>query len=154
MSRFPDTIKRLHRYLPVFVPTAVVLALILWLTLAPHPVGDMEVPWFEGVDKVVHSIMFFALTLTALFDEMRMKGWNAVRLPLISMTVVAGGVIGCIIEILQDYLGMGRSMEFLDAVADCFGAVLAGILWIVIEQAHLRRHSFKGRTQDNSDNNN
>lgn len=47
-----------------------VLAVILWLTLAPQPLPDAGGSWldFPGADKVVHALMFGALALVLAVD--------------------------------------------------------------------------------------
>ena len=61
--------------LPQWVFTAATTLLILWLTLAPDPLGDDAPTLFPGADKIVHAIMFGFLTTMILLDTERKRGW-------------------------------------------------------------------------------
>ena len=134
MSQTSDArIERFHawmRRVPHWLLSVVCLALVLWLTLAPHPMGDTEIPLFEGADKIGHGLMFFALTVSMLFDAQRARGWRALPLPLVALVAFIGMGMGIGIEFIQRAMDVGRSWEFLDMVADSFGAIAAGSLWI------------------------
>ena len=54
--------------IPRFLTSAVVTAGVLYLTLAPRPFGSVRIPLFEGADKVVHFMMFFAMAFAYHFD--------------------------------------------------------------------------------------
>lgn len=125
------------RHVPTWIPTIVVLAAVLWLTLAPHPVGDIDVPLFEGADKVAHGLMFMVLTITALFDLMRSGGWGPLNLIMISCVVFIMGLLGVAIECLQMLMDVGRSFELLDVGADFVGAVFGGVIWIFYQSLRL-----------------
>lgn len=122
------------KWLPGWLPTIVCFVLILYLTLMPEPLGDRDLMLFPGFDKVVHGIMFFGLTLCMLFDAMRSRDWKALSLPLISLIVFIGGAAGIIIEYLQKVMELGRGLELWDMMADVIGAVIAGTIWIFLQQ--------------------
>lgn len=143
-----ERLKHMARYVPAWLPSILILVAVLWLTLAPHPVGDMDVPLFEGADKVVHAAMFMVLTFAVLFDLMRTRGWQQVSLPVISVVVFAAGLLGILTECLQNVMGTGRSMEILDMGADFIGAVFGGVIWIIYQSLHLFAESDKERESD------
>lgn len=58
-------------FIPGYQPTVIVIALILFLTLLPRPLGEEDFQLFEGADKVVHFIMFGGLTGTFMYDRCR-----------------------------------------------------------------------------------
>ncbi len=119
-------IKKIYRYVPAGVPSALVVTLILYLTLAPQPLGDDAPQLFEGVDKVVHAIMFGAMSFTIALDRLMGQGRVTSRaLVTIAAVTVATGVA---IEFLQGAMDAGRSGDAADAIADTAGA-LAGI-WL------------------------
>lgn len=126
---------RLHKWMrkvPHWLCTVLCLMAILYLTLMPDPLGDEDLPLFPGADKIVHALMFFGLTLCMLFDAMRARGWRKLPLPAVSLISLVGMGVGIGIEYLQDAMGLGRGKEFLDMVADAFGAIAAGALWLLI----------------------
>lgn len=120
---------------PTGVLTGVTLALILWLTLAPHPTGDMEIPLFPGADKLVHMIMFGFLTFIALLETMKQRKWTILPLATIGVISIIVALMGIGIEILQRVMGLGRSFEILDILADTAGAIGTGGIWAICQQA-------------------
>lgn len=113
--------------IPPFLPTALVVCAILWLTLAPHPLPDSDIPLFPGIDKVVHALMFGGLAAVGCFDLWRCQG---ARLSVYSMILVAGvsALFGGVIEWLQMAMEMGRSAELADFAADVAGAAVCAPL--------------------------
>lgn len=117
--------------IPRFLTSAVVTAGVLYLTLAPRPFGSVRIPLFEGADKVVHFMMFFAMAFAYHFDfrrgkkpvdEARLMGWIFVSL----------SAFGGLIELAQWKMRMGRSGEWYDLLADIAGAVYGIILaWLI-----------------------
>lgn len=117
--------------IPRFLTSAVVTAGVLYLTLAPRPFGSVRIPLFEGADKVVHFMMFFAMAFAYHFDfrrgkkpvdEARFMGWIFVSL----------SAFGGLIELAQWKMRMGRSGDWYDLLADIAGAVYGIILaWLI-----------------------
>ncbi len=117
--------------IPRFLTSAVVTAGVLYLTLAPRPFGSVRIPLFEGADKVVHFMMFFAMAFVYHFDfrrgkkpvdEARLMGWIFVSL----------SAFGGLIELAQWKMRMGRSGDWYDLLADIAGAVYGIILaWLI-----------------------
>ena len=117
--------------IPRFLTSAVVTAGVLYLTLAPRPFGSVRIPLFEGADKVVHFMMFFAMAFAYHFDfrrgkkpvdEARLMGWIFVSL----------SAFGGLIELAQWKMRMGRSGDWYALLADIAGAVYGIILaWLI-----------------------
>ena len=137
MQKRVEKLQKVTHRLPIWIPSFIILAAVLWLTLAPHPVGDIEVPLFPGADKAVHAIMFMVLCFAVLFDTMRYRRWTSLPLPLISAVVFGGGILGVIIEFLQRAMHGGRSFEPADMLADFTGAVFVGVIWLIYQELHL-----------------
>ncbi|MDE5653654.1 MAG: VanZ family protein [Muribaculaceae bacterium] len=126
------------KWLPTWLPTLLCVAAILWLTLAPHPLGDQKLPMFPGADKIAHALMFFVFTLCVLLDTLHMRRCRRLQLPIVALISFIGMGMGVGIEYLQAAMHMGRSFEFMDMAADAFGAILAGAVWILIDNSWLR----------------
>lgn len=126
-------IKRQLQRLPAWILTVITLAAVLWLTLAPHPLGDQEPPLFPGADKVVHAIMFGVLTFVALVDWARSRDFRSVRWPVCILMATHSSLLGIAIEFIQRSMGMGRSYDPIDMVADISGSFLVAIVWICAE---------------------
>lgn len=116
-----------------YIPTTMVLAAILYLSLAPNPVPDTGGLFdFPGSDKVVHGIMYMGLTLVFCFDYYRYspaKNNSRTMLAAFIIAVVLGGLI----EILQQAMHMGRTGDIYDFLADAVGAAIGmGLgLWVI-----------------------
>lgn len=111
------------------VPTGVFSAfftlVVLYLCLVPQPVKSAGLLDFPGADKVVHFLMFFAIAASYLFDcgKVAMPG-RLGRGKAIAVTAVAIALGGAI-EVAQELMGLGRSMDIFDFLADAAGAVCA-----------------------------
>ena len=62
--------KSIVGFLPVGLCTILVTGAILWLTLAPHPLPESDMPVIPGMDKVVHGCMFGGLYFILAFDAL------------------------------------------------------------------------------------
>ena len=126
--------KRFLSKIPTGVLSVIVFAAIMWLTLVPHPTGKMSLSLFPGADKIAHGVMFFALTAALLTDIMKKQRWQALSLPVIGLTAFVTTIAGVIIEIAQRKMGLGRSFETLDIIADAGGAFLAAGIWAALQK--------------------
>lgn len=131
-----ERLRAFMKRVPVWLPTLICLCVILWLSLSPRPFGDMDIPSVIDLDKLAHMLMFFGFTLCVLFDTMHAR--NCRRLSLVAVALISfiGLGLGAGIEYLQGAMDCGRSFEYADMIADAFGAVLAGALWILIDNAY------------------
>lgn len=59
---------KFFKSLPVGLFSLIVVAAILWLTLAPDPLPEEEMPPIPYLDKIGHFCMFGGLTFAILFD--------------------------------------------------------------------------------------
>ena len=128
--------KQLIKRLPPFTLTAIVTAAVLYLTLVPKPLPDNDIEWFEGADKVVHAIMMLGITGSLGLDYMRRYGKRELQAPalLIIVFVLATGVFGGLIEVIQGWMDLGRGEDIQDFIADCVGALAGGFLSLVLWQ--------------------
>jgi VanZ family protein len=120
--------------LPQWVLTAATTLLILWLTLAPDPLGDDAPTLFPGADKIVHAIMFGFLTTMILLDTERKRGWIQLPAVRIVSAAVASALLGALIEVAQLEMEMGRGFEWADMAADATGAALCGCGWKMLQR--------------------
>ena len=119
--------------IPRYLLSVVVTAGVLWLTLAPRPFGSVHVPMFEGADKVVHFLMFFAMAVAYYFDIIR--GGKISDCPrLAGWIFVALTAVGGLIEIAQMLMAQGRSGDWFDLFADAAGALYGCLMaWLLIK---------------------
>lgn len=124
---------------PTGLLSGLTIALILWLTLAPHPTGDLDLPLFPGADKVMHAVMFGFLAFVVLLETMKHRQWTVLSLPLVGLIALLCALFGIGIEVAQRLMGLGRSFEVLDILADTGGAVAAGGVWAMFQPLIARR---------------
>lgn len=111
---------KLSRLIPPYQLTVTVIIVILYLTLLPKPFGEEDIPLFPYADKVAHCCMFGGLSLTYIFERKCMgKRLSLSNAALACLAVIAFGVV---IEFIQSAMGLGRSGDMADAIADAIGA--------------------------------
>lgn len=111
--------------LPRWLMTAACTGAILYLTLAPHPLPNNDIRFWEHTDKIVHAIMFGGLYFCVWLDI-----WRNKKAPLKLRLLLAGGiaVFGGVIELLQRAMHQGRGAEWADLAADAAGALLGALI--------------------------
>lgn len=123
--------KYLLRLYPGMLSGIVVLA-ILWLTLAPHPLPEEDIPMFPHMDKVVHALMFGSLVFSLVIDRELLLHRRYVdsgcmprrRLLPLGVIFIGTALFGGIIELLQGAMALGRGADWLDFAADLSGALI------------------------------
>lgn len=123
---------RLSR-IPSWFFSVLTIILILWLTLAPKPLGDEPPPFFPGADKIAHALMFGFLTAMFLLDWQRKSNWTTVSRIIILLFSSVSAVFGISLEFIQDGMGLGRGLEYGDMVADTIGSYMLAFLWAVCQ---------------------
>ncbi len=120
--------------LPPWTLSVLCFLAICWLTLAPHPLGDNDLPLFPGADKIAHALMFGGFTLCIIIDRLRKKGWPSFpeSLSIIFYSPDIPSFTGIITEFLQGEMHAGRTFEFWDMVADITGAFLTAAIFATI----------------------
>lgn len=121
----------IYNRLPEWIFSGLVVAAILWLTLAREPLPEDTLPAIPGFDKVGHACMFGGLYFALAFDWRlyhRKRGNKKSRRSLALWTLLLAGsciVFGGVIELLQEQMGQGRSADWLDFAADAAGVLLS-----------------------------
>ena len=116
------------RFFRTYWGTVAVMLVIAYLSLTT---GESlpKLPLFPNADKLVHFLMYAALSAELAF-EMRRSGKTL--LPTALCAVVIAALYGGLLELIQPYFPP-RSCDVLDFAADCFGAcfgfILTDILW-------------------------
>ena len=133
-------IKRIINTFPAWTFTILVIIAILYLTLMPQPLPELDIPLFPGADKVVHGIMMMGMMICIGIDLARQKRQASPHAPksklllALILTIQFGGAI----ELTQGAMNMGRGEDIYDFLADAVGA-LAGFLIIVTSWGLLSR---------------
>lgn len=135
---------------PAWIFTILILGAILWLTLAPKPLGDEDIPLFPGADKIAHALMFGALTGAVLLDWQRKRGWRKVPVGGVWLTAAGASAVGVAVEFAQRSMHLGRGFEITDMIADGAGAALCALAWLFFEPRWLIHEKEKNSTHLNS----
>lgn len=116
-------------FLSTWWPTALTLGAVLWLTLAPDPVPDTGVELFPHADKVVHAIMMGGLASMLFFDYRRspVRGRHILTRKRVIVMASCVAMFAAIDEWAQGAMGLGRSSDILDLLADWTGIILASV---------------------------
>lgn len=130
MEKFRQILSKL----PAAIFSVFTVILILWLTLAPKPLGDDPPQLFPGADKIVHAIMFGFLTAMMLLDWQRIHGWERATWGMSTLYATAVSFFGIFIECAQSFMGLGRGFDWWDILADAIGAFLIAVLWIPLQK--------------------
>jgi len=94
--------------------------IIVVLSLLPKSAVDSErIKLFEGADKIVHFFMYFILMAFWYFASKKIL--KIKRRRFIIVGIVFSIFLGIILEILQNYLDIGRSFDTFDIVANTTG---------------------------------
>lgn len=123
--------------IPRWTATGIVVGTILLLTLMPG--DDMpQVEMFPHFDKVVHAIMFGGLATVLIWDTLRGRGKH--RPATVWLWAAASStVFGGIVEVLQDMMGLGRSGDGMDLLADMSGAFILSAISIPVIKNLLKK---------------
>lgn len=120
---------------PAWLYTVIVALAIIYLTLVPKPLPDIQVPLWEHTDKVVHALMFGGFVAACCLDYMRKKQISHISKRIMLTIIIIATAFGSIIEILQNAMGLGRSGDHFDLIADFAGI----IIFAAISPATVRR---------------
>ena len=133
ISPYMKKIKDILEKLPPWTLSVVCFLAICWLTLAPHPLGDNDLPLFPGADKIVHGIMFGGFTLCMIVDSYRRIGWPAGIRKVDFFAPIIASTFGIITEILQQSMDAGRSGDIWDFISDTLGSFIVAIACMIIQ---------------------
>lgn len=104
------------------------LSFIAFLSLMP-PDGLPDIPLFRGADKLIHTCLYFGLTLLACWSmhaEIK-HGWYYV----IAIFSISWGVF---MEVFQSMMHMGRSFDPYDILGNSVGTVIGVLIYVMLAQ--------------------
>ena len=113
------------RFFRNWLPTMLTLAVVLYATLWPDPVGAEESMIFPGADKLIHAVMMGGLSSAVLFD--RRRAGHKLTCGYIVIVAIVMVVFSALDEVLQSAMGLGRSLDVLDFLADVTGIAIASL---------------------------
>jgi len=103
--------------------------IILFLSLEnANEIKQIEIPNF---DKLIHAVFHFVFT-TLWFLYLKKKLVTITNFRLLSFALMGSFFFGIAIELMQQYFTTTRSADVLDVLANLFGASLAVISIILL----------------------
>lgn len=136
--------------IPAFLPTAVAVAAILYLSLHSFTdIPDHALFHLPHLDKAVHFAMYFGLTVTLCFDAARYAAardtapyphsWRLWLLPLL---------LGGTLEMVQDILTLTRSGDIFDFLANAAGIAVGYAVGIRVIAPRIRAIASKSESRN------
>jgi VanZ family protein len=117
------------------IPVLWTVLIIVLLSLPGSAIPKVGIG-FQHVDKLVHFILFgiFPVFWSYYFIQKNGKyNWKQ----LILLFCLISILLGIALEYVQFYLIVNRDFDVMDIIADAFGAIVFGILLIIIERRYL-----------------
>jgi len=93
---------------------------IAWLSLYPFEVDHQGLRLFPNADKVVHLSMH-AMMAFLLSWNIQPKHWASKKALFLCFFAI---LYGTVIELLQEFMALGRSFDFWDIVANSAGVFI------------------------------
>lgn len=127
--------------------TLIVTIVIIVLSTIPIPEKTPleEIPF---IDKWVHFVMYGGMSLAMWTDLYFIRKERKLSSKFNVFATVYPPLLGGLMEIVQEYLTTCRNGDFIDFIADWFGAILGNIIGLIIF-LYLARHA---KTQSNKTN--
>jgi len=116
--------------IPILTPVLAVIILLLSVSSSDSfPQSD----WlsFNGIDKIVHVLMYFALTFLFSAEAGYRKLTRHLSLPVIMLLSL---FYGALLEVIQLLFTTTRHGDWLDLLANAGGVLLAGVLSSVLHR--------------------
>ena len=115
----------MKRYINVIIWTVIIVVLSL---LPKDTIDSNHIKLFKGADKIVHFVLYAILMILWFRIKRNEKVSNSKR-RFITFGATYSISLGIILEILQNYLEIGRSFDTFDIVADILGVLIIVIIF-------------------------
>lgn len=116
---------------------SIIIALsILYLSFASSETLDkVAVVKFEGLDKLVHIIMYFTLMMSIIFEHRKQLS----GIGLLFLIAIIPFTFGAVIEICQPLFTKTRSASIYDALFNLMGILLAVVLFLLLRKYRTKK---------------
>ena len=120
------------------LPSTIWTILVIAVSLIPSSSFDAQQFGIEGLDKVIHLLMYTLMTLFWSTGLKRQHQSKKVRKNAFLIAALGGFLISLFLEISQEYLVSSRSFDWLDLIANGIGCIFGVIVFKL-----LYRHSYR-----------
>ncbi|MHA6728112.1 VanZ family protein [Chryseobacterium sp. A301] len=104
-------------------------AFLTYMLLRPGVENPVQWFLFPGIDKVIHMLVFSMLAFCFLCAFPKIKFFTFLQVMILYALLT---------EIWQDEMGLGRSLEFYDLVADSVGVLLGAFVFQKVKSISFR----------------
>lgn len=113
-----------------FIPAVIWGVIIIILSAVPG--NKLPMPPIWNADKFAHLGVYFILSVLIIYGFWESHQRQASLRKPILLSIVTTILLGGILEILQEYLFIGRYGDYLDFTANTSGSLLAALLFSLI----------------------
>lgn len=112
--------------LKTYILSIIIIITIITLSIMPtNPDSDNPLFNIENIDKIIHGIMYFGLTMVLAMDYFRKKSYELKKMIVLAVLILLFSIS---MEILQYFIISWRSGDYKDVFANFFGIVIGCIL--------------------------
>ena len=79
----------------------------------------------ENLDKVLHSILFFLFSFSAIIGFIKQSQFPKIHFDAVKYVVGIGAILAIITEVIQHFIIPRREFDMSDILADLTGIILA-----------------------------
>ena len=119
-------------------PLTIVCVLTVWYLSLFKPPSVSLLDGVDGVDKVVHALMYAGLCSLLWLEWFRRNHRRGAWRRMVAFAVGAPILMSGLLELLQEYCTSARSGEWADLLANSLGTLLAAVGAWVYEHVCLR----------------
>lgn len=111
-----------------FWPSAIVLAVIIYATWLPAPLGSQPLPPIPDIDKLIHAVFGGGLAGAIIFDCKRSRPQSRAIAPAaLAYIICVSMALMAVDEAVQGILPIGRPSDAFDLLADWGGIAVAAL---------------------------
>ena len=86
----------------------------------------------ENLDKVLHSILFFLFSFSAIIGFIKQSQFPKIHFDAVKYAVGIGAILAIITEVIQHFIIPRRSFDVFDILADLVGIILAFCFFLYV----------------------
>ena len=86
----------------------------------------------ENLDKVLHSILFFLFSFSAIIGFIKQSQFPKIHFDAVKYVVGIGAILAIITEVIQHFIIPRRSFDVFDILADLVGIILAFCFFLYV----------------------
>ena len=121
-----------------FIPAQIWAGIIVFMSLLPS--NKIPIDVLIVSDKIIHGLIYFVLALFLVLAYLYTSSSivdNTYFKKAYFKTVIISLVLGILLEIAQDKMGIGRSGDYKDVIANSFGIVIVYPFVVIMQRIEI-----------------